>query len=645
MKRSASGSAIKPSTADDGSSLHISATEGYNLINQPIDKDYICPICFNLIDEAYMTKCGHTFCYKCLKQSVEVTKKCTRCNTLLDSKNDFYPNFLMNKLILKQKKKLETMLSFSKKLKMDSFVSEWQSFLAGAEDGMHLADIDQMLKMLTDKRRRLQHESTEAHNKVLLEFLEEIHKQKQDILERLRTELNLVESDIKRVKEAMDTQTDAFVVPNHNEEDNVKKEQLVPKPSTSGGNNDQPCTSDNQKLDALTEKSPKTKEDKSWLHRTLAKRRCRLNAHLSDLQDCYFNTRLDEIAPTEERHVELLNDFSHKLKRFTQFSDIRSIAKLSYASDVLNQSSIVSSIDFDKDCDHFAVAGVTKKIKIYDYEAVINNSVDGVHCPIVQMSCNSKISCVSWSHYHKSSLASSDYEGCVTLWDAFAGQKKREFREHEKRCWSIDFNTMDPRILASGSDDAKVKLWSCGVPRSVGVIEAKANVCCVQFNPHIAYNLAFGCADHFVHYYDIRHTKRALDIYKGHKKAVSYAKFVGKEEIVSASTDSELRLWQAGTTPCIRSFRGHTNDKNFVGLATNGDYIACGSEDNSLYVYYKGLSSSLLTYKFNVVKSVLNRDINSDDGNEFISAVTWKAGTNILTAANSQGTIQILELV
>ena len=33
---------------------------------------------------------------------------------------------------------------------------------------------------------------------------------------------------------------------------------------------------------------------------------------------------------------------------------------------------------------------------------------------------------------------------------------------------------------------------------------------------------------------------------------------------------------------------GHVNEKNFVGLATDGDYITCGSENNGLYVYYKG---------------------------------------------------------
>ena len=28
-------------------------------------------------------------------------------------------------------------------------------------------------------------------------------------------------------------------------------------------------------------------------------------------------------------------------------------------------------------------------------------------------------------------------------------------QEHEKRCWSVDFNMVDPKLIASGSDDAK----------------------------------------------------------------------------------------------------------------------------------------------------------------------------------------------
>ena len=39
--------------------------------------------------------------------------------------------------------------------------------------------------------------------------------------------------------------------------------------------------------------------------------------------------------------------------------------------------------------------------------------------------------------------------------------------------------------------------------------------------------------------------------------------------------------------PDFASMTGHSNEKNFVGLATDGDYITCGSENNSLYMYYK----------------------------------------------------------
>ena len=58
--------------------------------------------------------------------------------------------------------------------------------------------------------------------------------------------------------------------------------------------------------------------------------------------------------------------------------------------------------------------------------------------------------------------------------------------------------------------------------------------------------------------------------------------------MVSASTDSQLKLWNVNESSCKRSFEGHVNEKNFVGLATDGDYIACGSENNALHVYFKG---------------------------------------------------------
>ncbi|EPY78988.1 E3 ubiquitin-protein ligase RFWD2 isoform a [Camelus ferus] len=511
------------------------------LINSYEDKsnDFVCPICFDMIEEAYMTKCGHSFCYKCIHQSLEDNNRCPKCNYVVDNIDHLYPNFLVNELILKQKQRFE------------------------------------------EKRFKLDHSQ----------------------LEQIQKELSVLEEDIKRVE---------------------------------------------------TKKQP-------WYNSTLASRRKRLTAHFEDLEQCYFSTRMSRISD-DSRTASQLDEFQECLSKFTRYNSVRPLATLSYASDLYNGSSIVSSIEFDRDCDYFAIAGVTKKIKVYEYDTVIQDAVD-IHYPENEMTCNSKISCISWSSYHKNLLASSDYEGTVILWDGFTGQRSKVYQiyslsetlssfyiqEHEKRCWSVDFNLMDPKLLASGSDDAKVKLWSTNLDNSVASIEAKANVCCVKFSPSSRYHLAFGCADHCVHYYDLRNTKQPIMVFKGHRKAVSYAKFSStvifgfKQYVVdfcdsmlldsmlldlhmmSCSTDSQLKLWNVGKPYCLRSFKGHINEKNFVGLASNGDYIACGSENNSLYLYYKGLSKTLLTFKFDTVKSVLDKDRKEDDTNEFVSAVCWRA--------------------
>lgn len=50
------------------------------------------------------------------------------------------------------------------------------------------------------------------------------------------------------------------------------------------------------------------------------------------------------------------------------------------------------SIEFDKDGEFFAVAGVTRMIKIYDYNLVVE--FNGINpYPIEQLQCNSKIRC------------------------------------------------------------------------------------------------------------------------------------------------------------------------------------------------------------------------------------------------------------
>ncbi|XP_067662002.1 E3 ubiquitin-protein ligase COP1-like isoform X1 [Haliotis asinina] len=591
------------------------------------DNDFVCPVCFDIIEEAHMTKCGHTFCFKCIKQCLEKTNRCPKCNYIIDNAEHIFPNFTLNELILKYKGKQE-----EKKIKIEQQTCPGPADLVDlvSEDNLDLANVNQLLEFLVHKKQQLEADGKLAENIILKEFLQRVRQGKQDELEKLNRDINLLDEDTKRVDDYINEQQEKYTAcPDH----------LVP----NGFEPIRPSINESICQDGF---NGSKNAGKSFTQTTMASRRKQISQHFEDLEQCYFDTRVKGVSTGDDSH-DGLREFTDSLSKFTRFSSFRPLATLSYAVDLLNGgSSIVSSIEFDRDCDYFAIAGVTKKIKVYEYGTVIKDVVD-IHYPVVEMLCNSKISCVTWSAYHKGMLASSDYEGTVTLWDAFTGSKARMFQEHEKRCWSVDFNRMDPKLLASGSDDAKgtVKLWAINSEHSVANLEAKANVCCVKFNPESRYHLAFGSADHCVHYYDLRNTKQAVGVFRGHRKAVSYAKFVNAQEIVSASTDSQLKLWNLSKPNAVRTFKGHINEKNFVGLATDGDYVSCGSENNSLYIYYKGLSKQLMTYKFDTVRSVLDKDRKDEDANEFVSAVTWRPRSNVVVAANSQGTVKVLELV
>ena len=81
--------------------------QGISSLLEDKNSDYSCPICFETIEEAHVTRCGHTFCYKCILRSIETLGKCAKCNINL-SQQDIFPNFLLNDLVIKYKTNKDT---------------------------------------------------------------------------------------------------------------------------------------------------------------------------------------------------------------------------------------------------------------------------------------------------------------------------------------------------------------------------------------------------------------------------------------------------------------------------------------------------------------------------------------------------------
>ena len=437
--------------------------------------------------------------------------------------------------------------------------------------------------------------------------------------------------------------------------------------------------------------------------------------HFSNLQQIYSKVRCSEddskaVLFGSSSIIDSGSVASHSLDHFTQLiSDLSSCNRLHVVGQVKTVASsnsnainaIISSIEVDKEDFCFATAGVSKRINLFRFCDVCDG-YEHQRQPIHSISTACKLSCLSYSKHVQNHIASSDYEGVISVWDVETGVAFAEYEEHGKRAWTVDFCRTDPRLLASGSDDGRVKIWSTNQAASVLELDMRANVCCAQYGPTNAHQLAVGCADHRVHLFDLRNPSQPLYILSGHRKAVSYVRFLPSgHELVSASTDSTVCVWDinracqiaehgnqdfdgnSSGSKLTRIHDGHVNEKNFVGLSVGTDeYIACGSETNEVIVYHKELRRPLLRYDFadeqkfpvphscsarhsgtntfdNQTRSdmgfgasnleIIDREAGTTNQQQsqthFISATCWKGNDATLLAASSNGLIRVLQLV
>ncbi|KAJ8556227.1 hypothetical protein K7X08_022985 [Anisodus acutangulus] len=355
-----------------------------------------------------------------------------------------------------------------------------------------------------------------------------------------------------------------------------------------------------------------------------------------------------EVEPTL-KSVDRVGAFFEGICKYARYCKFEEYGTLRNG-DLLNSTNVICSLCFDHEEEYIAAAGVSKKIKIFEFASLLNDSAD-LQYPVAEMSNRSKLSCVSWNNYMKNYLASTDYDGVVKMWDASTGQEISQHIEHQKRAWSVDFCQVDPTKFATGSDDCSVKVWNINERSSVDTIWNPANICCVQFSAYSSHLLAFGSADYKIYCYDLRHTRIPWCTLSGHEKAVSYVKFLDCGTLVSASTDNTLKLWDLKRTSleglssnaCSLTFKGHTNEKNFVGLSALDGYIACGSESNEVYAYHRSLPMPITSYKFGSVDPSSGNE--GESNGQFVSSVCWRRKSNMVVAANSTGCIKLLRLV
>ncbi|XP_050229846.1 protein SPA1-RELATED 2 isoform X2 [Mercurialis annua] len=130
---------------------------------------------------------------------------------------------------------------------------------------------------------------------------------------------------------------------------------------------------------------------------------------LRNREPCYFATEGDE----KDNPSDCLGSFFDGLCKYARYSKFE-VRGLLRTGDFNNSANVICSSSFDRDLDYLATAGVSKKIKIFDFHALLNDSVD-IHYPAIEMSNKSKLSCICWNNYISNYLASTDYDGAVKM--------------------------------------------------------------------------------------------------------------------------------------------------------------------------------------------------------------------------------------
>ncbi|MCL7043565.1 hypothetical protein MKW94_008516 [Papaver nudicaule] len=351
----------------------------------------------------------------------------------------------------------------------------------------------------------------------------------------------------------------------------------------------------------------------------------------------------------EEEEAE--NEEEEKAKHEWEFKLSAIIS--SHSSSTRAASDTVGVIEFDPSDQLLATGGIARKIRIYNISSLLLNldttslqQLDHLTACEYYICTPAKLSSVRWKPNTSGSvIGSGDYDGVVTEYNLEKRVPVFERDEHGgRRIWSVDYSHWNPVVGASGSDDGTTQLWDtrCSGDECVAVVQpsvGRSPVCCVEFDPFGSGLIAMGCADRNAYAYDIRKTDNPVSVFVGHQKTVSYVRFLGEETMVSAGTDGCLKLWNMNNARPTRTYKGHVNNRSFVGLSVwrHGGLIGCGSESNQVFVYDKRWGEPIWL-------GGLEGPTGPGSEDKFVSGVCWRqvqADECTLVAGGSDGALQI----
>ncbi|KAM7541772.1 hypothetical protein Aperf_G00000016518 [Anoplocephala perfoliata] len=164
--------------------------------------------------------------------------------------------------------------------------------------------------------------------------------------------------------------------------------------------------------------------------------------------------------------------------------------------------------------------------------------------------------------------------------------KLQEFVAHTPGAvTTLTLGRKSARVMATGGDDRRVKLWAVGKPTCIMSLSGHtSSIDSAQFSPDEDC-VAAGSLSGSIRVWDLEEAKLARAL-TGHSSSVQSLDFHPHGNfIASGSADATIKLWDVSRKGCINTFRGHSASINMVRFSPDGNWIVSAGDDGRVKIW------------------------------------------------------------
>jgi len=181
-------------------------------------------------------------------------------------------------------------------------------------------------------------------------------------------------------------------------------------------------------------------------------------------------------------------------------------------------------------------------------------------------------------------LASGNDDATVRLWNLDSGRELKLPIKHTGRVYSVAFSSRDD-LLASAGDDSTIHIWNVRSLQHIQRLQCgQGRIRSIAFSLQ-GDLLASGSEDNSISIWDIK-TNECMHTLREHSDHVYAVAFSpdGKR-LVSGSSDSTVRLWNVQSGNCLHVLQGHSGKVQSVAYSPDGRMLASGSADHTVRLW------------------------------------------------------------